>query len=217
MKLLAWTVGSYAAVNVPFAIAAPGPWSTFFRFNATRGVDWDSLWFVACSRLHHGAASCGWSTALINRLSLALFVGSAIAVWLLRRRLRPDFSRWTLAFPILVLFLLTNKVYSPQYGLWLLPWFALALPNQWLFVAFEVSDVAVFVTRFTWFGRMAGDSGSPEFAGFHGATLGAFQIALVVRAAILVACLVAWILRREPVPERARAEVPRELGDVQAA
>ena len=65
--------------------------------------------------------------------------------------------------------------------------------------------------------RMAGDSGSPEFAGFHGATLGAFQIALVVRAAILVACLVAWILRREPVPERARAEVPRELGDVQAA
>ena len=43
---------------------------------------------------------------------------------------------------MLVLFLVTNKVYSPQYGLWLLPWFALALAAdsaRWL--AFQVADV----------------------------------------------------------------------------
>ena len=49
---------------------------------------------------------------------------------------------------LIVCFLLFNKVYSPQYSLWLLPWFALAVPSWWAFVAFELADVGVFVTRF---------------------------------------------------------------------
>ena len=70
--------------------------------------------------------------------------------------MEPSFPRWTLGFPMMVLFLVTNKVYSPQYGLWLLPWFALALPSMRPFVAFEVADVAVFVTRFWFFGELTG-------------------------------------------------------------
>jgi hypothetical protein len=110
----------------------------------------------------------------------------------------PGFPRWTLGFPLLVLFLLTNKVYSPQYGLWLLPWFALAFPDLRLFLAFEAADVAVFVTRFSFFGELAGLGGLP-FA--------AFEVALLARAAVLVACVVVWVRRREPapVPERAVA------------
>jgi hypothetical protein len=100
-------------------------------------------------------------------------------------------ARWTLGFPILVLFLLSNKVYSPQYSLWLLPWFALALPDLRLFAAFEAADVAVFVTRFWWFA---------ELSGFDGTPLGAFELAVLVRALILVACVVAWVRRREPAP-----------------
>ena len=46
-------------------------------------------------------------------------------------------------------FLLTNKVYSPQYGLWLLPWFALVFPDLRIFLAFEATEVAVFITRFS--------------------------------------------------------------------
>ena len=96
-----------------------------------------------------------------------------------------------------MVFLLTNKVYSPQYGLWLLPWFALALPNPTLFVLFELSDVAVFVTRFTWFGRLAADSGDPAFAGYHGrAARGVRDRRSLIRALVLVACLVAWVARR---------------------
>ena len=44
--------------------------------------------------------------------------------------------------------MLSNKVYSPQFSLWLLPWFALALPNLRLFIAFEAADVIVFLTEF---------------------------------------------------------------------
>jgi hypothetical protein len=116
-------------------------------------------------------------------------------VWFLKRARQPDFPRWKFGLPLIIAFLLTNKVYSPQYGLWLLPWFALALPDWRLFAAFEAADVAVFATRFTWFGRLAATSGDPAFAGFHGAPLGAFELAVVIRAAVLVACLVAWVVR----------------------
>ena len=72
--------------------------------------------------------------------------------------------------------------------------------NLPLFAAFEAADLAVFVTRFTWFGRLQG---------LGGASLGAFQVALAVRAAVLVACLVAWVLQGKeeiaPAPDRSAA------------
>jgi hypothetical protein len=95
-----------------------------------------------------------------------------------------------------ILFLLTSKVYSPQFSLWLLPWFALALPGLGripalgLFAAFEVADVAVFVTRFTWFGI-----GGPD--------QWVFETAVVLRSLVLVACVLAWV--RGPTPSLARS------------
>jgi len=191
--LVASAALAYAVVNLPFALLASHEWSTFFRFNALRPVDWDSLWFVVCQRLH-GGTGCSWSPGLVNELSLGLFVVVATGLFLLRRSREPDFPAWTFAFPLIVAFLLTNKVYSPQYGLWLLPWFALALPNPWLFGLFEATDILVFVTRFTWFGRLSADGGNPVFSGFHGAPLGAFEFAVVLRAMVLIACLAVWAL-----------------------
>src|SRR5439155_25386812 len=115
---------------------------------------------------------------------------------------QPDTPRWHLGFPILVAFLLTNKVYSPQYGLWLLPWFALVLPDLRFFLAFEAADVAVFVTRFAFFGHYmaehAGGGGVPSVGWTDGVTIGFFQVAVLVRAAVLVACVVRFLVR-EPV------------------
>jgi len=188
LSLAVWTALVYGAVNLPFALLARHSWSTFFRFNTDRAVDWDSLWFVACSRLHGGATGCDWSVGLINTLSAVLFVALAAVLYWARARRHPDFPRWTFGFPLIAAFLLTNKVYSPQYGLWLLPWFALSLPSIPLFAAFEAGDVAVFITRFSWFGRLSDLGGLP---------IGAFQVALVARDAILVLCLVTWVLRSE--------------------
>jgi len=190
--LVVWSAVAYAAVNLAFLLAARHAWFNFFRFNANRPVDWDSLWFVACTKLGRNTG-CRWSPKLINALSLGAFICLASLIWWRRWARHPDFARWTFGFPLLVAFLLTNKVYSPQYGLWLLPWFALSLPNAALFAAFEVADVFVFVTRFSWFGRHSGHGG---------ASLRLFQIALIIRAAVLVGCLVAWVLRKqdEPLP-----------------
>ncbi|MEZ0234782.1 MAG: glycosyltransferase family 87 protein [Actinomycetota bacterium] len=184
--VLAWTTaGAWLLVNLPFAAAAPTAWLTFFRFNGERGADFDSLWYIACRHLD----LCP-STRAINVGSFAIFLISIAVVWAIKVRRHPDFPRWTLGLPLLVAFLLSNKVYSPQYGLWLLPWFALALPRLWPFLAFSLTDVAVFVTRFSWFGRLQGASGSSQAL---------FEVMVLLRAAVLLWCVVSWI-RREHEP-----------------
>ena len=193
--------GAWLAVNVPFALGSPHAWSTFFRFNADRPVDWDSLWFTACQRLHHDLA-CSWQAHTVNAASALLFVALAAFVYLVKKRRDPSFARWTFCFPLVALFLLSNKVYSPQYGLWLLPLFALALPSPWVFGAFSLADAAVFVTRFTFFGRLSAANGDPALAGYHGAPLGAFELATVIRAAVLLVAVGMWAWDR-PRPERA--------------
>ena len=195
-SLAVWAAIAYGAVNLPFALAARQQWQRFFLFNSRRPPDWDSMWFVACNRAQ-GSTGCSWSSGLVNWLSLVTFVMAAVAIWWIRRSRQPNFPRWTFGFPLLVVFLLTNKVYSPQYSLWLLPWFALALPNPWLFAAFEAADVAVFITRFSWLGRLSRDLGQAAFARYGGVPIGAFQVALVIRALVLVACLGAWALASE--------------------
>jgi len=185
--VLAWTTaGAWLLVNLPFAAAAPTAWLTFFRFNGERGADFDSLWYMACRHLE----LCP-STRAINLGSFALFLVSIAVVWAIKVRRHPDFPRWTLGLPLLVAFLLSNKVYSPQYGLWLLPWFALALPRLWPFLAFSLTDVAVFVTRFSWFGRLQGAPGSSQAL---------FEVMVLLRAAVLMWCVVSWIRsEHEPI------------------
>jgi uncharacterized membrane protein len=207
---LVWAAaGAWIAVNLPFALAGTSGWLEFFSYNTSRPADWDSLWFVVCEQ----ATGMGCTnTRLVNLGSFALFLGWVAIVWTIKGRRQPGFPRWALGFPILVIFLLTNKVYSPQYSVWLLPWFGLALPNLRLFLAFEAADMAVFVTRFSWFGLLGG-----HHNGFAGSPLGAFEVAILVRAAVLVVCVIGWIRAGEPIPrpERpppdrtdARVEVP---------
>lgn len=196
---LAWAAtGAWIAVNLPFAVAAPHSWWEFFRFNSARPADFDSLWFIVCKGTSTDISACG-NTRLVNAASAFLFVALVAAVWRWKLSRDPGFARWTLGFPVLVLFLLSNKVYSPQYGLWLLPWFALALPELRLFAAFEAADMAVFITRFSWFG---------EYTGFGGLPMGFFKIAVLVRAVILVACVLAWVRRREAAPVPATRPEP---------
>jgi uncharacterized membrane protein len=190
---LVWAaIATWLALNLPFALAGTAGWWEFFRFNGDRPPDWDSLWYIACDRIP-GFDLCD-RVGVVNILSLALFVLLSIGVWRMRTAREPSFPRWTFGFPLLVLFLLTNKVYSPQYGLWLLPWFALTLPDIRRFAAFEIADVAVFVTRFAFFGQM-----DPHIGGWVNAvTIVWFELAVLLRAATLVWCLAAWIRRPSP-------------------
>jgi len=211
-RLVVWSAVSFAVVNLPFALLGTGDWATFFTKNVDRSPDFDSIWFVACRKIQGSAANyCTWSPRLVNVLSLLVFLLVVMALWRWRAGREPDFPRWTLGFPVIVVFLLVNKVYSPQYSLWLLPWFALAVPDLRFFVAFEMADAAVFITRFSCFGRLSAETGVPGFAGYHGVPLWGYQVALIARAGVLVACLLAWVLQPKERPPEEEAEVVRPL------
>jgi uncharacterized membrane protein len=178
-------------VNLPFVVATPTTWFGFFRYNAERCPEFDSLWTIGYRLM--GSDSCLHVT-FVGALSAAAFVGAITFLWIAKERAQPGFPRWAFGFPILVAFLLASKVYSPQYGLWLLPWFALALPDLRAFAAFQAADIAVFFTRFRWFLELEDPSqGVPRWL---------FEAAVVGRASILVWCLFLWVRRQhEPIEE----------------
>ena len=82
---------------------------------------------------------------LVNLLSLALFALACAAIgWLgLSAQRRPRFAQ--LAFLVIAAFLLTNKVWSPQYSLWLLPLAVLALPRWRPLLFWQASEAVVWV------------------------------------------------------------------------
>jgi uncharacterized membrane protein len=195
--LLWWSAAAtWVAVNLPFAVGGLRGWWEFFRFNGARPADWDSGWYLA---RHLGLQP---PVGVINVASVVLLVAVVAGVWWAKRRREPDFPRWQLIFPILVAFLLVGKVYSPQFSLWLLPWLVLVLPGPPRFLAFEAADVAVFLTRFSFFGELTGVGGLPQWV---------FEIAVVVRAAVLAWCVVAWVRepsRRLPIEGPAARPIP---------
>ena len=96
---LGWTAaGTWLAVNLPFAIASPSGWFEFFRFNAARLADFDSLWYIACRQLD----LCFSIRHDQRRRRPLLFLGSFVAVWAIKARRDPGFPRWSLGLPLLV-------------------------------------------------------------------------------------------------------------------
>jgi uncharacterized membrane protein len=180
---VAAAAAAWLAVNLPVLAAAPAGWWEFFRLSRARPPDWDSLWLVAerFSGLELGVPA-------VNAASAVLFLMGAVAIAAvgMRGRLAGEPDRWwVLIVPVLAWFLLTNKVYSPQFSLWLLPLLPLALPRVWPFVAFAVADLAVFAVRFPF---LSGQAGFEEVLGYE--WLGA---AVLVRAVALIWIIVACV------------------------
>ncbi len=116
-------LGSWLVVNLPVFYWSPDEYLWFWRFNAQRGPDLGSLWLVASDYGHPVSAET------LNKASLVIFALACVAIGLLGlfARRRPRLVQ--LLFLVVASFLLVNKVYSPQYVLWLLPLAALARPG----------------------------------------------------------------------------------------
>lgn len=172
--------GAWLAVNLPVMTVAPRGWRRFLDLNAERGADWDSLWFLA-ERLR-GAP---FAVPGLNLASALLFLAGALVIAVVGARRRDPERWWELALPLLAWFLLTNKVYSPQFSLWLLPLMALVLPRPGPFVAFLVADAGVFLLRFPFLGGLQDLSPAPGYAWFGAA--------VALRAVILLWVVVASV------------------------
>jgi uncharacterized membrane protein len=120
------TAFSWVVINAPIYLLAKDEWMSFWKFNDERESDYGSIWYVMKLAKHE--------LTDVNQVSLALFtiMCVGIAVVGIAAKQRPRFAQ--LAFLTIAAFLLVNKVYSPQYVLWLLPLAALARPKlrDWL-------------------------------------------------------------------------------------
>ncbi len=126
---------SWVIVNITFILFAFDGWIRFFTFSRERGIDFGSPYlatlFLTDFRI---------STSVANTLGLISVAIAYAVVFALRQRI--DF----LASVTLVLsvFVLMNKVYSPQFWLWLTPLFALVITNRWNWIQWNISQVLYF-------------------------------------------------------------------------
>ncbi len=128
---------SWGAVNLPVLVLAPDAWRSFWTFNSDRGGDLGSIWYVF--------SLAGHEVQDLNVVSAGLFASCclAIGVLIMVAPRRPRFG--AMAFLVVVAFLLTNKVYSPQYVLWLLPLLILARPKWRDWLIFTAGELVYFV------------------------------------------------------------------------
>ncbi|WP_182546543.1 glycosyltransferase family 87 protein [Halosaccharopolyspora lacisalsi] len=183
-RALLGAAGAWLVVNLPIVLLYPRGWWEFFRVNSERPADPDSLYNVVSSFTgwagFDGPLGPGEAPTVLNSVSLALFLLGCVAVgWLaLAAPVKPRLAQ--LCFLLVAAFLLTNKVWSPQYSLWLVPLAVLALPRWRLLLVWMIVDASIWAPRMYYYLGTA-DKGLPEewFLG-----------AVVVRDAVVVALCV---------------------------
>jgi uncharacterized membrane protein len=144
-------VGTWVVVNLPIMVMFPRGWSEFFRLNTRRGDDMDSLYNVVKSFTgwHGFDPNLGfWQPPTVtNAVTAVLFAACLIVIGYiaLTAPQRPRVAQ--LAFLVVTAFLLTNKVWSPQFSLWLVPLAVLALPHRRILLAWMTIDALVWIPR----------------------------------------------------------------------
>lgn len=146
---------TWLAVNATIALPFPAGWWEFFRLNGSRGADPDSIYTVVSTftgwPVSHGVLPPGAAPVTLNIVSMMLFVLACGAIaWItLAAPRRPRLAQ--VCFLVVAAFLLTNKVWSPQYSLWLVPLAVLALPRWRPVLAWMVLDALVWAPRMAYY------------------------------------------------------------------
>jgi uncharacterized membrane protein len=146
---------AWSAVNLPPAVLAPENWSRFFRLNSSRPADPDSIWNLLLHASDHrildGPLAAGQTPSVLNAVVAVTLVLMVAGVgWLtMAAPVRPRVAQ--LAFLLVAAFLLVNKVWSPQYSLWLLPLAVLARPRWRSLLVWQVTEALLWVPRLLWY------------------------------------------------------------------
>ncbi|NLG54910.1 MAG: DUF2029 domain-containing protein [Rhodococcus sp.] len=157
--------GAWLAVNLPIMVFFPSGWYEFLRLNSERGADPDSIYNVISSLTgwggFDGPLSHGQAPTILNLVSLLLFVAVCVGVAYIAMTapVRPRVAQ--LCFLVVAGFLLTNKVWSPQYSLWLVPLVVLAFPHRRILLAWMAIDALVWAPRMYYY-LGVGNKGLPE-------------------------------------------------------
>jgi hypothetical protein len=133
-------VGVTLLLNLPVALAAPANWGWFWRFNGARSAE-NSIWEVLRVK----------DPAVLNVLAGGFLVAAAVAAALFAWRAAPA-SRFRAVrlgtALVLVAWVASNKVWSPQYALYAFAAGALVAGPRWLFLALAAISVVDYHLAF---------------------------------------------------------------------
>jgi uncharacterized membrane protein len=170
---------TWCAVNVPVALAYHRGWWEFYKFSFQRPTERSTLWAMFKTLLNGSVAvqdAPYWvpPSIAVALASIAAILG--VIVLGLAAPVRPRLAQ--LAFLCVLAFLISTKVWSPQYSLWLVPLIALARPRWRLTLVWQFTEIAVWMATLT---LLLGFE-SPA----HSISYGWLMLLLIVRDALLL-------------------------------
>ena len=144
-KMLAATVVTWLVINVPVYLRNPDAWGEFNRLNTDRGWEWTTIYAVI-------SRTFGWSgfdtgegaPVILNTVTFVLFAAGCLAVLIMGLKAPKEPRVAELLCLIVGFFLLFNKVWSPQYSIWLIVPAVLALPHWKLLLTWMTVDMMVW-------------------------------------------------------------------------
>ena len=196
--------GTWLAINLPFMFANFDGWFATYAFHRQRTPNFDSIWQFGWPEWSVGRTNLVSSGLLV--LSFFLILGFSLLMGARRSDTYPFIQTCA---ALLAAFLLFNKVHSPQYTLWLLPFFVLLRVNIGWWIAYSLADLAVYVGVFRWFYDIV-------YQGLDFTWAKKLLIAGVwTRAALLLALIAVFLTARSAIARPNRAELsqaPSSLG-----
>lgn len=208
----AWVAGAavitVVVIQLPFMILGFDGWKAAMTFQGKRrsDVDTNSIWYWGLRHLTGGQNDT--YNSLVGVLSPVLVLSSFAAVVYLgwRQYQRVGYYPWIgVSAAMLAGFMLFHKVHSPQYTLWILPFFVLLKVRWPVIVLYLIADFVLDTTIFRLFGIYT--SGAPmKWWVITGVNFGVW-----VHAALLAYLLVAFVRAdlREPLASIGRRPVPQ--------
>jgi len=150
-------VATVVLVNLPFAVAGYEGWRASFSFQQQRQTDitTNSIWYWSHHLLFGRFAEMeqSWHDGVALASPVLIAAAFAAAAWIgWQRHIAGEVYPWVaVSAAMLCGFLVFHKVHSPQYTLWLIPFFVLlAVPWQ-VVVAYLFADMAIGVGVFRYF------------------------------------------------------------------
>lgn len=175
LTALATTVITWVAVNAPIAVNYPEAWREFLRLNEDRGAEWTTIYEILAR-----GTGLQLQPETINTVSFIAFAAICVAVFVLGMKAQAVPRVPELLFLIVAGFILVNKVWSPQYSLWLVVPAVLALPRWRLLLTWMTVDMLVWPATMIFIGAEEDNGLPPEL----------FNLLLIVRGGFIVAIAV---------------------------
>lgn len=196
------SAGTYLVINLPFLVLNPAGWWATYQFQSMREPDitTNSIWYWGFPNLDAGAVNLLSATLVASAWAVALAHG-----WWRGRR-DGDYPWIQVCAAMLCAFLLFNKVHSPQYILWLLPFFVLVRVRWGWWLGYLACDALLFVGLFRWYHDIVDGNGGFDL----GPALQATVLGVWGRAALLAMLFVVFL--RSPLVSSVH-----RLGDRRAA